>query len=80
MECVHLKAAEQAGFGPALGCNMRCKHRGSSCHGAIPGELTTSEAYFQARKSEALVVIKEGRKKSEQFISLSQDLYQQLVG
>ena len=74
MEYVHLKAAEQAGFGPTLGCNMRCKHCGSSCHGAIPG------AYFQARKSEALVVIKEGRKKSEQFISLSQDLYQQLVG
>lgn len=32
------------------------------------------------RKDEAIAVIEEGRKKSEQFISLSQDLYQQLVG
>ena len=27
-----------------MGCNMRCKHCGSSCHSALPGELTTSEA------------------------------------
>lgn len=27
-----------------MGCNMRCKHCGSSCHDALPGELTTAEA------------------------------------
>lgn len=27
-----------------MGCNMRCKHCGSSCHEALPGELTTAEA------------------------------------
>lgn len=27
-----------------MGCNMRCKHCGSSCHDALPGELTTEEA------------------------------------
>ncbi len=27
-----------------MGCNMRCKHCGSSCHEALPGELTTKEA------------------------------------
>jgi len=32
------------------------------------------------RKSEAIAVIEAGRIKSEQFISLSQDLYEQLVG
>jgi MoaA/NifB/PqqE/SkfB family radical SAM enzyme len=27
-----------------MGCNMRCKHCGSSCHEPLPGELTTDEA------------------------------------
>jgi len=27
-----------------MGCNMRCKHCGSSCSTALPGELTTGEA------------------------------------
>lgn len=27
-----------------MGCNMRCKHCGSSCENALPGELTTDEA------------------------------------
>lgn len=27
-----------------MGCNMRCKHCGSSCHQSLPGELTTAEA------------------------------------
>ncbi|MGI6647525.1 MAG: radical SAM protein [Bacillota bacterium] len=27
-----------------MGCNMRCKHCGSSCHDALPGELSTDEA------------------------------------
>jgi radical SAM protein with 4Fe4S-binding SPASM domain len=27
-----------------MGCNMRCKHCGSSCENALPGELTTEEA------------------------------------
>ena len=27
-----------------MGCNMRCKHCGSSCHEALPGELNTEEA------------------------------------
>ncbi len=27
-----------------MGCNMRCKHCGSSCHDALPEELTTAEA------------------------------------
>ncbi len=27
-----------------MGCNMRCKHCGSACEGALPGELSTSEA------------------------------------
>lgn len=27
-----------------MGCNMRCKHCGSACHDALPGELTTEEA------------------------------------
>lgn len=27
-----------------MGCNMRCKHCGSGCHEALPGELTTGEA------------------------------------
>lgn len=27
-----------------MGCNMRCKHCGSSCHDILPGELTTGEA------------------------------------
>ena len=27
-----------------MGCNMRCKHCGSSCHSALPDELTTTEA------------------------------------
>lgn len=28
-----------------MGCNMRCKHCGSSCKTALPGELTTQDAY-----------------------------------
>lgn len=27
-----------------MGCNMRCKHCGSSCAEALPDELNTSEA------------------------------------
>lgn len=27
-----------------MGCNMCCKHCGSACRGALPGELTTAEA------------------------------------
>ena len=27
-----------------MGCNLRCKHCGSSCHDPLPGELTTGEA------------------------------------
>lgn len=27
-----------------MGCNMRCGHCGSSCEGALPGELSTQEA------------------------------------
>lgn len=27
-----------------MGCNMRCKHCGSSCTSSLPGELTTDEA------------------------------------
>lgn len=27
-----------------MGCNLRCKHCGSSCEGALPDELTTEEA------------------------------------
>ena len=27
-----------------MGCNMRCGHCGSSCAGALPGELSTDEA------------------------------------
>ena len=27
-----------------MGCNMRCKHCGSSCAEALPDELTTEEA------------------------------------
>ena len=27
-----------------MGCNMRCKHCGSSCQGGLPDELTTEEA------------------------------------
>jgi len=27
-----------------MGCNMRCKHCGSSCTSSLPGELTTEEA------------------------------------
>lgn len=27
-----------------MGCNLRCKHCGSSCEGALEGELTTQEA------------------------------------
>ena len=27
-----------------MGCNMRCKHCGSSCENALPDELTTEEA------------------------------------
>lgn len=27
-----------------MGCNMRCKHCGSSCHDALPDELSTQEA------------------------------------
>jgi len=27
-----------------MGCNMRCKHCGSSCENALEGELTTEEA------------------------------------
>jgi radical SAM protein with 4Fe4S-binding SPASM domain len=27
-----------------MGCNMRCKHCGSGCHDALPGELNTAEA------------------------------------
>ena len=34
----------------------------------------------QGRRNEAIAVIEAGRIKSEQFISLSQDLYEQLVG
>jgi MoaA/NifB/PqqE/SkfB family radical SAM enzyme len=32
-----------------MGCNMRCKHCGSSCAEALPDELNTSEyiSYFQ---------------------------------
>lgn len=28
-----------------MACNMRCKHCGSSCEHALPGELTTQEAF-----------------------------------
>ena len=28
-----------------MACNMRCKHCGSSCTDALPGELTTLEAF-----------------------------------
>ena len=28
-----------------MGCNMRCKHCGSSCTDPLPGELTTEEAF-----------------------------------
>lgn len=28
-----------------MGCNMRCKHCGSSCASALPGELSTDEAF-----------------------------------
>lgn len=28
-----------------MACNMRCKHCGSSCETALPGELSTEEAY-----------------------------------
>ena len=28
-----------------MGCNMRCGHCGSSCKTALPGELTTQEAF-----------------------------------
>lgn len=28
-----------------MACNMRCKHCGSSCEHALPGELTTGEAF-----------------------------------
>lgn len=28
-----------------MACNMRCKHCGSSCETALPGELTTEEAF-----------------------------------
>ena len=27
-----------------MACNMRCKHCGSSCSNALPGELSTFEA------------------------------------
>ena len=27
-----------------MGCNMRCKHCGSSCENPLPDELTTEEA------------------------------------
>ena len=27
-----------------MGCNMQCKHCGSSCASALPGELSTEEA------------------------------------
>jgi MoaA/NifB/PqqE/SkfB family radical SAM enzyme len=33
-----------------MGCNMRCKHCGSSCADPLPGELSTGEALDAIRQ------------------------------